>query len=74
MAKGLGQAYSLLTAAEKRAWPWDNVSCGVLIRRHRADDTVSKAISKILRAELVVVDLCLHRDYAEAGRDRLVEA
>src|SRR4029079_12502401 len=29
---------------------------GGLIRRHRADDTVSKAISKILRAELVVVD------------------
>ena len=47
---------------------------GGLIRRHRADDTVSKAISKILRAELVVDDLCRHRDYAEAGRDRLVEA
>ena len=29
---------------------------GGLIRRHRADDTVSKAISKILRAELVIVD------------------
>ena len=29
---------------------------GGLIRRHRADDTVSKAISRILRAELVVVD------------------
>jgi hypothetical protein len=43
---------------------------GGLIRRHRADDTVSKAIAKILRAELVVVDLCRHRDCAEAtGED-----
>ena len=38
---------------------------GGLIRRHRADDTVSKAIARILRAELIVVDLCRHRDYAE---------
>ena len=45
---------------------------GGLIRRHRADDTVSKAIAKILRAEIVVVDLCRHRDYAEAGRVRLL--
>jgi DNA replication protein DnaC len=29
---------------------------GVLLRRHRADDTVSKAISRVLRADLVVVD------------------
>ena len=29
---------------------------GGLIRRHRADDTVSKAISRVLRADLVVVD------------------
>jgi hypothetical protein len=29
---------------------------GGLIRRHRADDTVHKAIARILRAELIVVD------------------
>ena len=29
---------------------------GVLLRRHRADDTVTKAIARILRADLVVVD------------------
>ena len=29
---------------------------GVLIRAHRADDTVTKAIARILRADLVVVD------------------
>ncbi len=48
-----------------------------LIRRHRADDTVSKAISKILRAELVVVDdiglLPVTADAAE-GLYRLVDA
>ena len=38
---------------------------GVLLRRHRADDTVTKAIARVLRADLVVVDLCRHRDYAE---------
>jgi len=38
---------------------------GVLLRRHRADDTVSKAIARVLRADLVVVDLCRARDYAE---------
>jgi DNA replication protein DnaC len=31
-------------------------SLGVLVRRHRADDTVTKAISRILRADIVVVD------------------
>jgi IstB-like ATP binding protein len=29
---------------------------GVLLRRHRADDTVSKAIARVLRADLAVVD------------------
>ncbi|WP_230871293.1 ATP-binding protein, partial [Mycobacterium canetti] len=29
---------------------------GALVRRHRADDTVTKAISRILRADLVAVD------------------
>ena len=29
---------------------------GVLVRRHRADDSVTKAIARILRADLVVVD------------------
>jgi DNA replication protein DnaC len=50
---------------------------GGLIRRHRADDTVSKAISKILRADLIVVDdiglLPVAADAAE-GLYRLVDA
>jgi DNA replication protein DnaC len=49
----------------------------VLIRRHRADDSVSKAIGRILRADLVVVDdtglLPVGPDAAE-GLYRLVDA
>lgn len=29
---------------------------GVLLRRHRVDDTVTKTIARVLRADLVVVD------------------
>ena len=50
---------------------------GVLIRRHRADDSVTKAIGRILRADLVVVDdiglLPVGPDAAE-GLYRLVDA
>ena len=50
---------------------------GHLLRRHRADDTVSKAIARILRADLVVVDdiglLPVSHDAAE-GLYRLVDA
>ena len=50
---------------------------GVLLRRHRADDTVTKAIARVLRADLVVVDdiglLAVAQDAAE-GLYRLVDA
>jgi hypothetical protein len=36
-----------------------------LLRRHRADDSVNKAIGKLIRADLVVIDLCRYRDYAD---------
>lgn len=52
-------------------------SLGVLIRRYRADDSVGKAISRILRADLIVVDdiglLPVGSDTAE-GFYRLVDA
>ncbi len=50
---------------------------GALLRRHRADDTVTKAIARVLRADLVVVDdiglLPVATDAAE-GLYRLVDA
>ena len=50
---------------------------GVLLRRHRADDTVAKAITRLLQAELVIVDdiglLPVATDAAE-GLYRLVDA
>jgi IstB-like ATP binding protein len=55
---------------------WFTLDLGVLLRRHRADDTVSKAIARVLRAELVVDDIGLlpvSQDAAE-GLYRLVEA
>jgi DNA replication protein DnaC len=52
-------------------------SLGVLVRRHRTDDTVTKAITRILRADLAVVDdiglLPVAADAAE-GLYRLVDA
>jgi DNA replication protein DnaC len=50
---------------------------GALLRRHRADDTVAKAITRLLKAELIVVDdiglLPVATDAAE-GLYRLVDA
>jgi DNA replication protein DnaC len=50
---------------------------GGLVRRHRADDTVTKAIARVLRADLVVIDdiglLPVAHDAAE-GLYRLVDA
>ena len=50
---------------------------GALIRRHRADDSVSGALTKLLRADLVVIDdiglLPVAADAAE-GLYRLVDA
>ncbi|MEN3267153.1 IS21-like element helper ATPase IstB [Pseudonocardia sp.] len=50
---------------------------GVLLRRHRADDTATLAIARVLRADLVVVDdiglLPVAQDAAE-GLYRLVDA
>ena len=45
---------------------------GVLLRRHRADDSVSKAIARVLRADLVVVDLSRTRDYPDVGVSALL--
>ena len=51
--EGLGQL--AVEAGLKVAW-FSLEELGVLVRRHRADDSVSKAVKAILRAKLIVVD------------------
>ncbi|MDX6364818.1 MAG: hypothetical protein QOC85_3839, partial [Streptomyces sp.] len=36
-----------------------------LVRRHRSDDSVGKAIARVTRSDLIVVDLGRPRDYAD---------
>ena len=43
---------------------------GALINRHRVDDSTSRAIKKIMRADLICIDLCRPGNYAERGRRR----
>ncbi|CAN5812559.1 IS21-like element IS100kyp family helper ATPase IstB [soil metagenome] len=68
--------HAAITAGHKVAW-FSLETLGILVRRHRADDTVTRAIGRILRADLVVVDdiglLGVTADAAE-GLYRLVDA
>jgi DNA replication protein DnaC len=74
LLEALGQA--AVEAGKHVAW-FTLEALGVLIRRHRADDSVTKAITRILRADLVVVDdiglLPVGPDAAE-GLYRLADA
>ena len=74
LLEALGQA--AVQAGKHVAW-FTLEQLGVLIRRHRADDSVTRAITRILRADLVVVDdiglLPVGLDAAE-GLYRLVDA
>jgi DNA replication protein DnaC len=71
MLEALGQA--AVETGKHVAW-FTLEQLGVLIRRHRADDSVTNAISRILRADLVVVDLCRPRDYAGVGGGAVARA
>jgi len=71
LLEALGQA--AVETGKHVAW-FTLEQLGVLVRRHRADDSVTKAITRILRADLVVVDLCRPRDYAEIGGGPVVRA
>jgi DNA replication protein DnaC len=72
--EALGQA--AVDSGRHVAW-FSLENLGVLVRRHRADDSVTRAIGRILRADLVVVDdiglLAVGPDAAE-GLYRLVDA
>ena len=68
--------HAAVEAGRRVAW-FSLESLGVLVRRHRADDSVTRAIARILRADLIVVDdiglLPVAQDAAE-GLYRLVDA
>ena len=72
--EALGQ--QAVDAGMRVAW-FTLEALGVLVRAHRADDSVTKAITRILRADLTVVDdiglLAVGPDAAE-GLYRLVDA
>jgi DNA replication protein DnaC len=74
LLEALGQA--AVEAGKRVAW-FSLEGLGVLVRAHRADDSVTKAISRVLWADLVVVDdiglLAVGPDSAE-GLYRLVDA
>jgi DNA replication protein DnaC len=74
LLEALGQA--AVEAGKQVAW-LALEALGVLVRRCRADDSVAKAIARILRADLVIVDdiglLPVGADAAE-GLYRLVDA
>jgi DNA replication protein DnaC len=74
LLEALGQA--AVETGKHVAW-FTLETLGVLVRRHRADDSVTKAITRILRADLVIVDdiglLPVGPDAAE-GLYRLVDA
>ena len=74
LLEALGQ--HAVEAGLKVAW-YTLEDLGVLLRRHRADDSITKAIARVLRADLVAVDdiglLPVSQDAAE-GLYRLVDA
>jgi DNA replication protein DnaC len=74
LLEALGQ--HAVTAGKHVAW-FTLEALGVIVRRHRGDDSVTKAITRILRADLVIVDdiglLPVASDAAE-GLYRLVDA
>ena len=72
--EALGQA--VIETGRSVAW-FTLEHLGALVAAHRADDTVTKAVARILRAELVVIDdiglLPVSHDAAE-GLYRIVDA
>jgi len=83
ISSGTGKSFFLealghaaVEAGRKVSW-FSLESLGVMVRRCRADDSVSKVVGRILRADLIVVDdvglLAVSADAAE-GLYRLVDA
>lgn len=72
------EALGHLVVDTKRSVAWFSIEdLGVLVRRHRVDDTVSKALMPMLRSDVIVVDdigLLPVSEEAAEGLYRLVDA
>ncbi|MFB9306689.1 ATP-binding protein, partial [Kibdelosporangium philippinense] len=60
--EALGQA--AVEAGMTVAW-FTIEDLGVLVRRHRADDSITRALARLIRTDLIIIDLSRPRDYAE---------
>ncbi len=69
LLEALGQA--AVEAGKHVAW-FTLEQLGVIVRAHRADDSVTRAITRIPRADLVVVDELMPKTLAAATVDRLM--
>jgi DNA replication protein DnaC len=69
LCEALGQA--AVEAGMTVAW-FTIEDLGAMTRRHRADDSMTRAMTRLIRTDLIIVDLCRHRDYAEVVRWRPV--
>jgi IstB-like ATP binding protein len=58
--EALGQA--AVEAGMTVAW-FTIEDLGALVRRHRADDSITRALTRLIRTDLIIIDLCRHRDY-----------
>jgi energy-coupling factor transporter ATP-binding protein EcfA2 len=60
------EALGHLAIDKGRTVAWHTLdTLAALFRRHRADDSINKAISKLIHSDLILIDLCRYRDYAE---------
>src|SRR4051794_30993166 len=62
-------AHQVIDAGMRVSW-FTLESLTATIGRASVDASVAKTVARITRAELIVIDLCRGRDYAETGRER----
>ena len=70
LLEALGAA--VVEAGMRVAW-FTLEGLGAIVRRHRVDDTITKVVGRIVRSDLIVVDLCRYRDYADTDLAPMVK-
>jgi DNA replication protein DnaC len=60
------EALGHLAIDKGRTVAWHTLeTLAALFRRHRADDSINKAVAKLIRSDLILIDLCRYRDYGD---------